>query len=425
MKSKRVVITGIGPLSSIGTGKENLWNGLLHGKPFVTSEKFYLNGDLWDEFPVQKIDNFDLNHFSIDKSSLDYITHWKEGEESTDLSYLLAVVKLALDDAKLSYDYDSNNIGCIITHENAGLEQYFTKVITLSHSMLNGKDKNIVEYAQYLHDKSIKSAYDMQTFMVLFHIMKVFQLHGFSLFLNNACASGLYAFENAAQIIKSGRCPAVVVAGADYPRIYKYLWFKSLNMYEFDGRMKPFDLNAKGIVFGDGGAGFILEDYEHAQKRDAHIYAEYLGGGFTQEAWKAVFPSVGSEHYPNAIRDALKFSECKEDEIDLICAHGAGNTVIDLYEAKAITKVFNNHVPVTAFKPYVGHNLGGNNLLETAILLMNMENDMILPVLNTTEINPKAKINVIKEMQNKQLQRVMKICCAFAGFNGAAVFGKV
>ncbi|MGD9200751.1 MAG: beta-ketoacyl synthase N-terminal-like domain-containing protein [Chitinispirillia bacterium] len=427
MNDNKVVITGIGTLSSAGTGIENTWNGLVNRRPELTLEKIYIDDNMWNEFYLHKIPSFSIDKFGIDKTALNAIKEWKGGESVTDLEYLLASVKLAIDDSGISYDPEINKMGCVITHENPGLEQYFTKLIDLSFEYLNSKQVKKVHFAEYLHTKSIKSAYELQSFTVLFHIMKVFNLHGYSLFLNNACSSGLHAFENAAQIIRSGRCPAVVLAGSDFPRIYKYLWFKELNMYEKDGKMKPFDKNAGGLVFGDGGTGFILEDLEHARNRGAKIYAEYSGGGFTQEAWKTIYPNVISNHYSDAINEALTFSRCTSDQIDTLCAHGAAHPIIDRYEAESICRVFggvSGQPVITALKPYVGHNLGGNNLLEIAILLICMQKNTLLPLINTENIHPKIKINLTKKTIKMEITTFMKICCAFAGYNAAAIFRK-
>ena len=427
-REKRVVVTGIGPLTPIGIGKELLWNNLLMGKTNVKLEEFFVDGELWDKFYLHKIENFDIRKFGIDHNLLEEIKIWKEGEEIIDLYYLMAAVKLALDDSKLEYDLEDNNIGCVITHENAGLEQYFTKITNVSFDALRDQVMTKKGFSEKLYDVSSKSSYDLQTFMVLYHILKVFGIHGYSLFINNACSSGLYALEAASQIIKSGRCPVIVVAAADYPRIYKYLWFKQLNMYAQDGRIKPFAKDSNGFVFGDGGVGLVLEDLEHAIKRKTKIYAEYLNGGFSQEAWKVTLPLIGKDFYQKAIKEAIIFSDVEKESIDLVCAHGVGNSVIDRYEAKAITDIFgiNPLRPlITAFKPYIGHNLGGSTLIETAILLLCLDNNLVLPVLNTLEVSSKMKIDLVKEKINVKLNTVLKICCAFAGFNAAAIFKKI
>ncbi|MBU2045047.1 MAG: hypothetical protein KJ619_07470 [Candidatus Omnitrophica bacterium] len=429
MSEKRIAITGLGPLTPIGAGKTALWDALLKGKTNLKLEECFIDGELWEKFYLHKIDNFDIKSFGIDKQTLKEIKTWKEGQEIIDLYYLLASIKLALDDSKLEYDLEDNDIACVVAHENAGLEQYISQCID-SFDSLRKESSSITKkgLSEKYHYATIKSAYDLQTFMVMFHVLRAFKIHGYSSIINNACASGLYALETASQIIKSGRSKTVIVASSDYPRIYKYLWFKDLNMYSSDGLVRPFGKDANGIVFGDGGCGLVMEDLEQAKKRKAKIYAEYLGGGFSQEGWKVIYPKIGSNFYQKAIKEALKFGKVNKEEVDLVCAHGVGNVVIDSYEAKAITDVFgpNPKNPlITAFKPYIGHNLGGSNLLETAILMLCLENNLVLPVLNVKETHPKMQMDVVKEKVSKDLKTVLKTCCAFAGYNGAAVFRKI
>ncbi|MEI8349636.1 MAG: beta-ketoacyl synthase N-terminal-like domain-containing protein [Candidatus Omnitrophota bacterium] len=430
MQEKRVVITGIGPLTSIGIGTDALWASLVKGVTNVKAEKWAVDGELWEEFFVHRLDNFDIKKFNINKDRLDEIKRWKEGEEIVDLHYLLAATKLALDDSKLEYSPDDNNIGCIIAHENAGMEQYTSKIIDITFEEVKKASPHITkkQFAEKVHYASIKCAYDLQTFMVMFHVMKTFNIHGYSSFVNNACSSGLHALENASHSIKSGRCPAVVVVAADYPRIYKYLWFKSLKMYASDGKMKPFSKKSDGLVFGDGGVGIVVEDFEHAEKRGAKIYAEYLGGGFSQEGWKIVYPAIGSNFYQKAIKESFAYGKIDKDDVDILCAHGAANSIIDKYEAKAINDIFGIRPKkpfMTTFKPYVGHNLGGSALLETAILLLCLKNNIALPVLNVQEVDPKIKIDLVKEKISAELKIGLKISCAFAGYNAAAVFRKL
>ncbi|MDH4027975.1 MAG: hypothetical protein OEU95_03995, partial [Nitrospirota bacterium] len=237
-KKKRVVITGVGPLASAGIGKKEFWEGILRGRTGLQLEETEIDREVWDRFYLHKIHGFDIRTFGIDEAMLDDLKIWKEGEEIEDLYYLMAAVKLALDDSELRYDKEENDIGLVLTHENPGLEQFFYKVcndafeIDMGKGSGSGKRK---EFFKALYNKDAKSAYDLQSFMFLFHVARMFGIHGYSSFINNACASGLYALEAAGQMIRSGSNSVVVIAGADCPRIYKYLWFKQLGMYADDG----------------------------------------------------------------------------------------------------------------------------------------------------------------------------------------------
>ena len=428
---KRVVITGIGPIASTGIGKENFWQGILQKKTNLQREKCLLDGKLWEEFYLHKVDNFDLSKFGIDKEKLQDIKDWKEGEEIIDLNYLIAAVKLALDDSKLDYNSDNNEISLVLAHENLGLMPLAFKLSDSAYEILIDKQKTEFSkkdfFAQF-YRKFLKSGYDVQAFADLFHVARVFNIHNYSLFINNACASGLYAFEAAANIIKNNQAKSVVVAASDYPEIYKYLWFKELGIYSSDGKIRPFAQDSNGLVFGEGGVGIVMEDFAHAQKRKAEIYAEYLGGGFDLEGWKITVPEIGSKSYQRAISKAFEQAGIKKEEVELLVPHGVGSRPIDYYESKAIIDTFGQNPKkplITAFKPYVGHNLGGSALLESAILLLSLKNGIIPPTLNTDNVDPRFNISLLKEEKREKITTAMKICCAFAGFNAAAIFRKV
>ncbi len=430
-EEKRVAITGIGPLASAGIGKDAFWQGILEKRVGLGLKEFKLDEEIWEKFYAHKVEDFDFAKFNIDKNALTYIKEWKEEEPSIDLNYLLAAVSLALEDSGIKYESEDNDIGLVLTHENMGLMEFLLKISNKSFDALKGKEGESLSKKQFcekLYWYGLKSGYDIQSFMTLFHVAKAFNIHNYSLFLNNACASGLYALEAAAQAIKCNQSSAVVVAASDYTEIYKYLWFKEIGLYSDDGKIRPFCKDSNGLVFGDGGVGIVLEDLEHARKRNADIYAEYLGGGFNLEGWKVTTPQIGSDSYQKAILKALKQSNISKDEVELLCPHGVGSQAIDYYESKAITDIFGlkpEKPLITAFKPYIGHNLGGSALLEAAILLLSLKNELVLPTLNYDNPDPKFNISLVKDKIETKLNTAMKICCAFAGYNSAVVFKRL
>lgn len=427
-KNGRVVVTGLGPLCAIGAGKDEVWNSLIHYKTNIELDKAYIGDEYIGSFYKHKINNFDIHNYDIDEDLIKDIKDWKEGEEITDLYYLLASIKLALRDGKVECG-DGKNIGLIITHENPGLEQFMTKVIDSSFKITKAeRDLTKGQFFAKLYDDCDRSAYDLQTFMFLFHSARIFNIHGFSLFINNACASGLFAIETAVQTIRSGKNKIVIVAGSDHPGIYKHLWLNGIGLCSENGKIKPFAKDRDGFIFGDGGAALVLEDYDHARDRRANIYAEYLGGGFVLESWKVTLPAVADAFYGDAIHKSLNESQVRPEEIDVINAHGAGTGVSDQYEANAITGIFGKDFEkplVTTLKPYVGHNLGSCALLELVLQLIALEKDFVPPVLNCGEIDPKLNIRVLKEgIYSKEIKTVLKIACGFGGYDGAVVLRK-
>lgn len=430
-REKRTVITGIGPLASAGIGKEAFWKGILEKRTGLSSKEFQIDGKSWVNFYAHVIENFDFSRFNIDETVLAYIKEWKEGELPIDLYYLMAAVALAIEDSGINYEDEDNDIGLVLTHENLGLMDFVLKLSQMSFNILSSKEGESISKIQFfekLYSGCLKSGYDVQSFMTLFHIAKAFNIHNYSLFINNACASGLYALESAAQIIKCGKASAVIVAASDYTEIYKYLWFRDIGLYSPDGKIRPFCEDSNGLVFGDGGVGIVMEDMDNALKRNAEIYAEYMGGGFCLEGWKVTTPQIGSGSYQRAISNALKQSNIHRDEIDLLVPHGVGSKAIDYYEAKAIHDVFGQgreNSLITAFKPYIGHNLGGSALLETSILLLSLKNGVVPPTLNCQHVNPMYNISLVKETLETEINTAMKICCAFAGYNAAVVFKRI
>lgn len=423
MTNKRVVITGLGPLSSIGVGKTNVWDGLLKKRIRLVRDEYKIDGKLWDSFLLHKISNFDLNQFGLNKELLNEISIWKDNEEIIDFNYLLAAAKLALDDSGLKFNRERNDVGLVLAHENPGLDQFAEKAFSLSYDILKNKSLSKKDFFEEAYSLSFKSVYDLQTFMFLFHIGKILGTHGCSFFLNNACASGLYALEIASLMIKGGHSSSVIVAAADHPDIFKFLWFKKHQMYALDGLIKPFSQNADGFVFGEGGAGLVVEDLDVAKRRKAEIYAEYLGGSFSSEGWKVSLPAVGKNYYKDTIVRVLNKTKINKQQVDVVIPHGVGIGVADRYEADALGSIFkdNKNRPVySAFKPYVGHNLGGSALLETVILLLAMKNNILPPLLNCDKKNKKIDLNLLTEKSKKmKINVALKTSSAFAGFDAA------
>jgi 3-oxoacyl-[acyl-carrier-protein] synthase II len=427
-KDRRIVVTGLGPLSAIGTGKTDFWNGIIERKTSVVLEENPLGDEYSENYYIHKMKNFNIKNFGIDNFALEDIKTWKNGSQSIDLEYLLAVIKLALDDSKLQLD-EGHDTGIILAHEHPGLESFFSEIIDQSYQIL--KDRPYLtkkDYFKCLYSFTSRSAYDLQTFMFLYHVAKAFNIHGFSLFINNACSSGLYAIETAAQIIKSAKNDVMIVAAVDKPSIYINQWLKIAGLYADDGIIKPFAKKRNGFICGQGGAALVLEELEYAKKRNAHIYSEYIGGGFSLESWKVTLPNVGQSFYKNVMIQSFKEGNINADQVDLINAHGVATNVMDQYEAEAIRAVFGEEISqpiVSAFKPYIGHNLGGCALLETALLLLVMENSIVPSVLNCEEVDPKLRINVPRENIETEICTALKLCSSFAGFDAAALFRKI
>jgi 3-oxoacyl-(acyl-carrier-protein) synthase len=280
--------------------------------------------------------------------------------------------------------------------------------------------------AVYLRHR--QAVYESQSFMHLHLAARIFGLHGPALFVNNACASGLYALEAAAAMIRSGSCDTVLVAAAEAARLpTKHRWFQETQVLSAKGSLRPFDRDRDGLVLGEGACGLVLESEQAARDRGAQPYAKYLGGAFVQEAWKVAVPNLTQPWYEETLRRACAAARVDPKDIDLLNPHGAGTALGDLQEARGLTAVFGEwpeRPRITALKGALGHTLGASAALETAASLLALKHQAIPPSIGFENPDPKLKIRLAALPQPAPLRTVMKMACGFAGFFAGAVFQK-
>ncbi len=429
----RVVITGIGPLTAGGSGTEEVWESVKKCRTGITNEEYEIGGESVGNYFVHRIKDFDIDRYGLDNQMLNEMREWKDGDEIVDNYYFLATINMAIEDSGIdNRSISSDRTGIILAHENIGHDHFYLKVIndlSFLGSDSADKPKSKKEFLSLFYKKFRKTGYELQAFMPLYHIAKYFGIHGYSLFLNNACASGLYAIEAASDAIKSRKCERMIVAAVDQSNIFKQIWFNEINMLAKDGKIKPFSSDRDGFTIGDGGAALVLEDMEAATARNARIYAEYLGGAFNLEGWKVTYPDVSNDYYKKSITNAIEASGLNTSDIDLVVPHGVGTSITDRYEAMALSGIFgkNSDRPiVTAFKPYVGHTLGSAALLETAIMLLGLDDNVVPPTLNYEHSDNSLGIKVLKNMVSADdVDIAIKSACGFAGYNGACVFKRM
>lgn len=427
---QRVVITGIGPLAAGGSGKEKVWKSIADKKTGLGQKEYKIGGESLGAFFLHEIKDFNIEEYGINKQTLNEIKAWKENDEIIDLYYFLASIKMALDDSGLIIDDDKKDAaGMILAHENMGLDHFYMKMInelSFTDTAIAPRPATKKAFLDAFYKKFHRTGYELQTFMSLFHTAKAFNIHGFSLIINNACASGLYALEAASCALRSGKSRYMIVAAVDHSSIFKQMWFNGVNMLAKDGRIKPFASDRDGFTIGEGGAALVLESMESALERKADIYAEYLSGSFVLEGWKVTYPDITNDCYKKAMINAIGSAGLKPSDIDLLIPHGVAANITDRYEAKSITGIFgknNKRLVVSALKPYIGHTLGSTALLETAITLIGLKKNKIAPTLNCEKIDKTLGLDILTEMQNADnIKIAMKTACGFAGYDGACIF---
>ena len=210
-----------------------------------------------------------------------------------------------------------------------------------------------------------------------------------------------------------------------YIAIFDTLYATSLKNDHPDLTPSPFDKNRDGLVIGAGAGTLILEEYEHAKRRGAKIYAEIIGYGNTTDGCHITNPTP--ETMGNAMIEALKYAKISADEIGYINAHGTATIQGDIAESNATYKVFNRKVPISSLKSYTGHTLGACGAIEAIMTIKMMNENWYHPTLNLNEVDENcAPLEYIKkegiEMDNKF---VMTNNFAFGGINTSLIFKKI
>ncbi|MHC4090046.1 MAG: beta-ketoacyl synthase N-terminal-like domain-containing protein, partial [Planctomycetota bacterium] len=272
-----VVITGLGPVSSIGVGAEALWSSLAAGRSNIQRCALPVDLGRRTELVMAAMPAPDeIPGLPEDMAFLES----EECGQYRDLGYAVLATELALADAGIEYDRESNDIGVIQAFEAPGVERAVAALFELMSAPLPGNGPPPV------YDLLAPYFYNMQAFLYVHLLGKALGLHGFSTSVHNACSSGAFALEVAAQRIRSGAADVMVVAGGEaFDTAVRLEWFRRLEMYARDERMCPFDTEPSGFYVGEGAAAIVLESAAHAAGRGAEVYAEYLGGRFAQQGW--------------------------------------------------------------------------------------------------------------------------------------------
>ncbi len=435
---RRLVITGLGPICAGGVGRDPLWKSVLAGRRPVRTYSATVAGVPWGTYPLYMPQEADVLGRSIQELG--------DLPKDPELRLSVAASRLAISDAGLEPEA-LGRAALVLTYEAPGIDRLlrgiFDELLRLRAEDVaeaSGEEatpavgekpapRTAAEFLDEMYRRHRDAVYSTHSFLHLHLAARALGIHGPTLFVNNACASGLFALEAVADQLRAGRCDLGIVASAEVPLVpTKHLWFQEAKVYSSSGSLRPFDRDREGLVLGVAGAALAVETLESARRRGARIYAEYLGGASSQEGWKVAVPNLTEHYYEETLREALSVAEVRPEEIDLLNPHGAGTPLGDLAEALGITAVFGpwpERPRITALKPYIGHTLGASALLETVILLLAMEHGVIPATPGFKNPDPKLKIRCVEGAEEANLRTVLKMSCGFAGFNAGAVFRAV
>lgn len=404
---RRVVITGIGAITPIGSDHASILEALKNSK-----------------CAIGPITNFDsANHLVSlaaevkDFKPEDYLDK-KSAKRMDRASQMgIAAAKKAFEDSKLNPEslIDNTRIGVSLATGIGGLS-------TIEEEHYRGIKRGFDKVSPFFIPMSIAN---MSSALVGIEL----GIHGSNQCVVTACAASTNAIGESFRKIKDGYMDIMVVGGTEASitefGIGGFTSMTALSTSTDPMRASiPFDKDRNGFVMGEGAGALILEEREHAIKRGAKIYAEVVGYGESCDAHHISAPNEDGKFVEMAILDALKEAGIEASQIDYINAHGTSTPMNDRIEASAIKRVFTNQCPVSSTKSIIGHLLGASGVVDSILSILAM-NENFYPVnLNLKQKDEEIDVNVITEYKNADIRYFLKSSLGFGGHNAILIFKK-
>ena len=409
---RRVAITGLGVVSPLGIGLEAFWTNLMAGKSGISTITSF---DITD-FPVKiagEVKNFDLSEFIEDKKS---IRHMDRNSQ-----FALAAAIMAAKDA--GFDISKEEAGRVGTFIGTGIGGISTTEATITRVEKRGPTK-VNPFAVPMMIANMPSA----------HISIHFGLEGPVLTDVTACASGNNAVGQAARMIQYGDADIMFAGGTEAAicatPMAGFAAKKALSNRECapEEASCPFDARRDGFVMGEGSGILILEEWEHAVARGAHIYAELAGYGTNGDAYHNTAPRPGGTIQVACMQKALADAGLTPDTISYINAHGTSTHLNDLTETTSIKQLLGDKaydVPVSSTKSMMGHLLGAAGAVEAIVCALAVENDKIPPTINCKEREAECDLDYVTEgAREVKVDVAMSNAFGFGGHNAVLVMRK-
>ena len=430
---KQVVVTGVGPITPVGFGKDAYWESLVHGKSSFKRLEF--PGRDMDQYRSKvgaPIEGFDILNYIEKTKHTRYLGRTSQ--------FAIAATKLALDDAGLTIE--KNEAEKRINPDEGG--QYRLKEIDpFQIGIILGIGAEAMEMLEHYHEKFMArgprglSPFGLPNIYlsaITSHVAQCFTLRGTSFALSTACASATHAMSNSFLQIRGGREELMVTGGADAcmtPFVFggfDVLRAMSTRNDDPDKASRPFDRERDGFVMGEGSGALIFEELEHAKRRGAHIYAEVVGFGMTADAFHITEPDPNGRALGKAITDALQMGGVRPEEVDYINPHGTSTPLNDKVETKVIKNVFGKQayrIPISSTKSITGHLMGAAGGVEAIAVMLTLEKGIIHPTLNYEFPDPDCDLDYVpNKARAKEVNVALSISAGFGGVNSAVLFKK-
>lgn len=408
---RRVVVTGMGLVIPTGIGVETAWKNVCEGKSGIgLLTRFDTNG--FETKIAAEVKNFNPELY-IDKKEIKRMDLF--------VQYAIAATKEALEDAQLAITPEnSEQIGVVVGTGLGGLPtlERYHKIL------LERGPGRISPFFIPMLIANLASG----------HIAIQFGPKGPNTCVVTACATGAHCIGDAFRAIVYGDAEAMIAGGTEANitplTIGGFNAMKALSTKndEPEKACRPFEKNRDGFVVAEGAGIVILEELQFALKRDAKIYGELVGYGYTGDAYHITAPSPDGDGAVRCMRMAIKDAGLKPEDVDYINAHGTSTPLNDLTETIAIKAVFGDHakkVPISATKSMTGHLLGAAGSTEAIFTLLAIRDGIMPPTINYEEPDPQCDLDYVPNVARRQpLNIAMSNAFGFGGTNATLIFKK-
>ncbi|HOA55607.1 MAG: beta-ketoacyl-ACP synthase II [Acetivibrionales bacterium] len=407
---KRVVITGMGVVHSLGSGLDRFWDSIRNGKNGISLVTKFDTSD-YEAKVAAEIKDFEPTDF-IDKKEAKRMDSFTQ--------YAMAAAKMAFEMSGLDMEKeDCFRAGAIVASGIGGIR-------TLEEQQVVLMTKGARRISPFFITSMIAN-------MAAARIAIEYNLKGFNECVVTACASGNNAIGDAFKVIQRGDADIMVTGGAESaitPLSFAgFCSNKALSTNpDPSSACRPFDRDRDGFIMGEGAGILILEEYEHAVKRGAEILGEVVGYGCTCDAYHITAPSPDGEGGIKSMQFAISDAGIKPEDIDYINAHGTSTPINDPCETKVIKNVFGDHaykLAVSSTKSMTGHLLGAAGAIEAIITTMALREGIIPPTINLVNPDPECDLDYVpNKAREADIKYALSNALGFGGHNAAVVFKK-
>ena len=404
MKQPRIVVTGIGVITPIGTGCRQFWTNLLDGRSGIGPVRSF-DTSAYNVHHGAEIHDFEFENYG---SNLD-AAHLGRASQ-----FAIAAARLALADANV---------------EIASLD---LKRAGVSMGTTSGEPREVERFDDLFIGKKLERV--GREFMALYpshviagHVARDLQFAGVNIMIPTACAAGNYAIAHAFDVLRTHRADLMLAGGSDSFSRITYTGFAQLGAIAPEV-CQPFDRYRKGMIPGEGAGVLVLEPLTSAMRRGARIYAEISGYGLSCDAHHMTAAHPNGEGAVRAMEQALQQSGTDPAEVNYISAHGTGTPTNDRLETLAVKRLFRDaayRIPMSSIKSMLGHTMGAASAIETAVCALGIFNDRIPPTINLREPDPDCDLDYVPNCAREHTVRVaMNNAYAFGGNNASLVLRK-